>query len=121
MVSVLEAAKSSYLQPFNDLAQRIQEGSIEANNNLKFLEPIREPCESLAQADPQQIMEILPNLLACIRMIWSLSKFYNTEDRLTGLLRKISNEIINRCCCKIQLTEIFDGDVEASTVNLQVR
>lgn len=27
-------------------------------------------------------------------MIWNLSKFYNTEERLTGLLRKISNEVI---------------------------
>lgn len=26
-------------------------------------------------------------------MIWNLSKFYNTEERLTGLLRKISNEV----------------------------
>jgi len=119
VVSVLEAAESSYLDPFKDLSQRIQQGSIEANNNLKFLESIRGPCESLSQADPQEILQILPNLLACIRMIWSLSKFYNTEDRLTGLLRKISNEIIKRCCCKIRLNEVFDGDVEASMVNLQ--
>ena len=26
-------------------------------------------------------------------MIWALSRFYNTEECLTGLLRKISNEI----------------------------
>jgi dynein heavy chain, axonemal len=45
-------------------------------------------------------------------MIWSLSKFYNTEDRLTGLLRKISNEIIRRCCAAIDLTAVFSGDVD---------
>jgi dynein heavy chain, axonemal len=45
-------------------------------------------------------------------MIWSLSKFYNTEDRLTGLLRKISNEIIRRCCSAIDLTAVFSGDVD---------
>ena len=52
-------------------------------------------------------------------MIWSLSKFYNTEERLTGLLRKISNEIIHRCRAKISLDDIFDGDVEVSMVSLE--
>ena len=52
-------------------------------------------------------------------MIWSLSRFYNTEECLTGLLRKISNEIINRCCAKIELEQIFDGDVESSMGSLE--
>jgi dynein heavy chain, axonemal len=70
---------------------------VEAQNNLKFLESIREPCENLSKAEPREIVAVLPDLLARIRIIWTLSRFYNTEDRLTGLLRKISNEIINRC------------------------
>lgn len=119
MIAVLEAAKSSYPSRFQALAQRINDGSVEANNNLKFLESIREPCEALSKADPKQILTILPSLLAAIRMIWTLSRFYNTVDRLTGLLRKISNEIINRCCAKVDLREIFDGDVELSMVSLQ--
>ena len=44
-------------------------------------------------AKPKEIPALLPGLLSCIRMIWNLSKFYNTEERLTGLLRKISNEV----------------------------
>ena len=27
-------------------------------------------------------------------MIWTISRYFNTEERLTNLLRKISNEII---------------------------
>lgn len=59
-------------------------------------------------AKPSEIPALLPGLLSCIRMIWNLSKFYNTEERLTGLLRKISNEVncdaskitlrLRRCC-----------------------
>lgn len=52
-------------------------------------------------------------------MIWSLSKFYNTEERLTGLLRKISNEIISRCRAKISLSEIFEGNVDISISSLE--
>ncbi|GMI05338.1 hypothetical protein TrVE_jg1168 [Triparma verrucosa] len=118
VISVLEAAKSSYLGPFVTLSERIREGSMEAENNLKFLELITEPCQKLAEAEPKNIPEILPSLLHCIRMISTLSKFYNTEDRLTGLLRKISNQIIRRCCDKISLDEIFNGDIEESMICL---
>jgi len=119
VVLVLEHAKSSYLGPFETLSQRIDEGSVEANNNLKFLQLITEPCQALSVAEPRDIPGILPHLLNCIRMIWTLSRFYNTEERLTGLLRKISNEIINRCCAKISLSDIFDGMVESSMQSLE--
>ena len=118
MVKVLEMAKSSYLGPFETLSKRIKEGSEEAENNLKFLELITEPCQKLAEAGPANIPTILPELLHCIRMISTLSKYYHTDDRLTGLLRKISNQIIKRCCANISLDEVFNGDVTESMVTL---
>jgi len=49
--------------------------------------------------------------------------FYNRShpERLTGLLRKISNEIIHRCCARISLEDVFDGDVEGSMVDIYCR
>ena len=52
-------------------------------------------------------------------MIWSLSRFYNTPERLVGLLRKLSNEIINRCCSVISLPDIFNGDVDNVIIALE--
>ena len=63
-------------------------------------------------ASVQDIPKILPTILNCIRMIWGISQFYNTQDRLIGLLRKLSSEIMNRCCAVISLTDIFTGNVE---------
>ncbi len=38
------------------------------------------------------------------------------------LLRKLSNEIISRCCAHIALPDVFSGDVDAVMVSLrQVR
>lgn len=50
VVSILDTANSSYLAPFNVLSQRIKEGSVEANNNLKFLESITTPCQNVSTA-----------------------------------------------------------------------
>jgi dynein heavy chain len=52
-------------------------------------------------------------------MIGANSTYYNTRDRLTSLLRKVSNEIMRRCCATISLDEIFHGDVQLSMASLQ--
>ena len=119
IVAVLELAKSSYLTPFLKLSNFIMEETTKSVNNLKFLQNLQEPCEKLAGASPSEIPAILPSILNVIRLIWRYSLFYNTSDRLTGLLRKVSTEIINRCRVAISLKEILDGDVSLSMVALQ--
>ncbi|EKX36467.1 hypothetical protein GUITHDRAFT_97557 [Guillardia theta CCMP2712] len=117
--SVLEKAKSSYLKPFSDLAQEIMDGSEEARDNLKFLQILFDPCTKLASAKPKDISQHLPEILNLIRVIWSLSKYYHTPERIMGLLRKVSNEIILRCCENINLKDIFDGKIEEPSQVLQ--
>ena len=67
----------------------------------------------------QDIPKVLPTILNAVRMIWNLSRFYNTPDKLTGILRTLSNEIIARCCAIISLPDIFTGDVEGVIVALE--
>ena len=119
LVRVLQSANSSYLRPFSHLALMIQQGSKEANNNLLFLSTLDAPCQQLAAARPADIPALLPTIANLVRLIWTHSGFYNTEERLTGLLRKVSNQIIAQCSASIELGEIFDGDVLGSMVTLQ--
>ena len=88
IVQALEAAKSSYLKPFLELSRMIQMGHEEAIDNLKFLQNLTAPCESLAAASPEEIPALLPSILHVIRLIWRHSRFYNSPERITGLLRK---------------------------------
>lgn len=44
-------------------------------------------------------------------MIWEESKYYNSQERISGLLHKISNEIIKRCKSIINIKDMLDGDV----------
>ncbi|KAJ7369518.1 Dynein heavy chain 2, axonemal [Desmophyllum pertusum] len=98
--SILEHSKSSYVAPFLKLSKLIQDGSAQAQSNLKFLSTLKEPCEELAQAQPKDIPAMLPKILNIIRIIWMNSEHYKSRERLTGLLRKVSNEIIKRCSTK---------------------
>ena len=75
---------------------------------------MQEPCEELAKAGPKLVPQLLPRILNLIRLIWANSRFYNSAERVTGLLNKVSNEVINRCVSAISLEDLFNGEVEKS-------
>jgi dynein heavy chain len=58
---------------------------------LRFLETLNEPCRKIEQSMPKDIPKILPDVLNSVRIIWELSRHYNTQERMKGLLTKISN------------------------------
>jgi dynein heavy chain len=119
IISVLHHAASSYLPGFEDLEQKIQNGSAEAHDNLQFLNTLADPCRKIEQAEPKGIPGILPEVLNSVRVIWELSEHYNTPERMKGLLTKISNQIIKRCRAKINKDDMLEGDVEKCMSDLE--
>lgn len=63
------------------------------------------------QAHVKDLPAILPEVLNAVRMIWTISRHYNTKERIVGLLRKVSNAIIKRCVSQIDLQKIWDGKI----------
>uniref|UniRef100_A0A7S1KLH4 Dynein-1, subspecies f n=1 Tax=Percolomonas cosmopolitus TaxID=63605 RepID=A0A7S1KLH4_9EUKA len=110
---------SAHMSNFKQLADEIQVGCDSAMNNLLYLSTLQEPCKVLATAQPSQIPHIIPEILQMVSMIWRMSKSYHTSDRITSLLRKVSNEIIHRCCQTISLDDIFNGSVHSSMKSLE--
>lgn len=119
IIKVLQQAASSYLPGFQELEKKIQSGAAEAQNNLQFLNTLSEPCRKIESAQPADIPKILPDVLMAVRVIWELSVFYNTPERMKGLLTKISNQIIKRCRAKIDKDDMLTGDVEKCMLDLQ--
>lgn len=66
-----------------------QEGSRQAESNLKFLLVLKDPCYELSEAKPKDVPAMLPKILNTIRFIWVNSEFYKTRERLTGILKKV--------------------------------
>lgn len=97
IIYILKIVDSSYVPSFEELTKNINSGSVEAENNLDFLNSLFDSCRQLEKATPREIPSILPSLLNRVRMIWEHSDFYNSQERISGLLHKISNEIIKRC------------------------
>ncbi|CBY36333.1 unnamed protein product [Oikopleura dioica] len=115
---ILSVAKLSYVNQFDKLSKLIQDGSTQAQSNLKYLMILKEPCTKLGISHPKDVPAQLTTIIRLIRIIWTNSPHYNTRERLTSLFRKLSNEIIRICCKSISLDAIFDGRVKSSIRNL---
>lgn len=111
-MSILKENDSSYLNNFLEISKQIEAGALEAEDNLRYLSILEEPCTKMAEGTPLEIPELLPTLLHCVRVISECSTHYKSEERIAGLLRRISNEIIRRCREYINLDDMFNGNVE---------
>ncbi len=118
IVGVLEAFGSAYLAPFQALAKAIVRGFDEASENLKLLGVLKPPCDALTAAKPTDVPALLPEIMARIRVISAVSPFYCTPERVTRLLRRVTNEVLRRCASSIAVHEVFSGDPELALQSL---
>ncbi|XP_064553878.1 dynein axonemal heavy chain 5 isoform X1 [Drosophila montana] len=69
----------------------------EARDNSKFIQAMETCCHSLYLDDPVSMKESILALLQTVRLIYSVSQFYNTSERTSALMVKITNQMIETC------------------------
>jgi len=91
---------------------RVTEALNEAKDNVKYLQTLEKFIEPLYNGDPDQIRETLPALMNSIKMIHTIARYYNTNERMTSLFVKISNQMIKRCKFWILNFRIIKGTTQ---------
>ena len=76
---------------------RVTEQLNEAKDNVKYLLTLERYIEPLYDGTPLTIIETLPVLMNSIKMIHTVARYYNTDERMTGLFVKITNQMITNC------------------------
>nr|XP_039256499.1 dynein heavy chain 5, axonemal-like [Styela clava] len=97
VVGILHAAKSRTLRHWKELDSRITDAANEAKDNVKYLYTLDKYFGPLSKCTPQGMIEVLPGLMNSIRMIHSISQYYNTSERMTSLFVKVTNQMITTC------------------------
>jgi len=79
------------------LELQVTEALNEAKDNVKYLQTLEKFIEPLYEGNPETIKETLPALMNSVKMIHTIARYYSTNERMTGLFVKITNQMINNC------------------------
>ncbi|CAF0945608.1 unnamed protein product [Adineta steineri] len=97
VVGVLQIVKSKSINRWKDLDSRITDAANEAKDNVRYLYTLDKFFSTLDRNNLNKISENIPSLMNAVRMIHSISQYYNSGERMTSLFVKITNQMINTC------------------------
>jgi len=97
------------LSNWRSIELRVTENLNEAKDNVKYLQTLERFIEPLYDGNPNTIRETLPVLMNSIKMIHTVARYYNTDERMTGLFVKITNQMITNCKIYILTFKKIEG------------
>ncbi|KAK2859784.1 hypothetical protein Q5P01_004404 [Channa striata] len=96
-LGVLQVAKSRRMRTWRELDGNITVVANEAKDNVKYLYTLDKFFRPLGSCTPSSMLEHIPGLMTSISMIHTVSQYYNTSERMTSLLLKVTNQMISNC------------------------
>nr|XP_055038161.1 dynein axonemal heavy chain 5 isoform X2 [Misgurnus anguillicaudatus] len=112
VIAILNTAKSKTIRKWIELDKRITDVTNEAKSNVKYLYTLEEFFERLNKSSPTTMLEHIPKLMNSIRMVYTVSPYYNTSEHMTSLFVKITNQMVSTT--KVYLcqgvTKVWDLD-----------
>ncbi|KAJ0174233.1 hypothetical protein K1T71_010379 [Dendrolimus kikuchii] len=113
ILTLLQKSNSPYLEGFKNYKERLVEQFNLAGDNLKFLSTLM--CFFTVIEDNtllDQVIEILPELVQSIYMMWVLSKGYRTDETMVPLLSRISWALCDKLERFLNVHKLFDKSNE---------
>eukprot|EP01028_Stygiella_incarcerata_P003072 TRINITY_DN1583_c0_g3_i1.p1 TRINITY_DN1583_c0_g3~~TRINITY_DN1583_c0_g3_i1.p1 ORF type:complete len:4602 (-),score=1271.77 TRINITY_DN1583_c0_g3_i1:125-13930(-) len=120
IVSALERenGETSMLPGFKDQYTELSKNYMEAKDNVKFLTTLERHFKNISQGTLGTVIETLPSMMNALRMVWIISRHFNTDERMVPLMVRIAWQICLRVSSSIDLASLFTEETSAALQRL---
>ncbi len=104
-------ADSSYDEYVN-ASNELNRLYVEAADNIKFLSTLERHFKNISSGNLSVVLDTLPSVMNGLKLVWVISRHFNTDERMVRLMEKIANEIGNVVASKIDVSKILSSKLE---------
>uniref|UniRef100_A0A8C3PXH9 Dynein heavy chain tail domain-containing protein n=1 Tax=Chrysolophus pictus TaxID=9089 RepID=A0A8C3PXH9_CHRPC len=115
VLAILQEAESECVRDLHVIINDLREHCVEALDNVGFLSTLEHHLKNLTHGTGfNVVLDTIPSLMNALRMVWIISRHYNTDERMVPLMERIAWEISNRVCKAVDLHTLFKEDRAAA-------
>ncbi|XP_059138610.1 dynein axonemal heavy chain 10-like [Physella acuta] len=94
--------------------------ALEARDNVRFLSTLERHFRNIKYGSTfQSVIDTLPPMMNALRMIWIISRNYNTDELMVPLMERIAWELCERATKVINVRHLFEFDT--GTIKLMTK
>ncbi|KAJ1437467.1 dynein heavy chain, N-terminal region 2-domain-containing protein [Ochromonadaceae sp. CCMP2298] len=114
MLQVIKLMDIPQLSSFNFHFSELTKLYLEAKDNVKFLTTLERHFKHIAEGSYQTILESMQSMVNGLRMVWVISRHYNTDERMAPLMENIAETLVRRVREGVRLSDILAMDFKHS-------
>ncbi|NXO55063.1 DYH10 protein, partial [Aramus guarauna] len=115
VLEILQEAESEHIGDVQIVISDLRKHHVEALDNVKFLSTLERHLKNLTHGTGfNVVLDTIPLLMNALRMVWIISRHYNTDERMVPLMERIAWEISTRVYKVVDLHTLFKEDRAAA-------
>ena len=107
MIQVLKISEYAQLNTFHHYFGELTKLYMEAKDNVKFLTTLERHFKHLTEGSFVTINDSMFAMLNGLKMVWVISRHYNTDERMSPLMENIAKTLVKRVREEVKLGEVF--------------